>query len=80
MTDNPVVVLCLGRTQLHSRHRIIAAYSHQHRPGRRGHHCSSARFGRGIGFSRSTDIDPFHVLALLAAATGSLFRPVLYYP
>ena len=27
---------------------------HRHRPGRRGHHCSSARFGRGIGFSRST--------------------------
>jgi hypothetical protein len=29
---------------------------HRHRPGRRGHHCSSARFGRGIGFSRSTPL------------------------
>ncbi len=27
---------------------------HKRRPGRRGHHCSSAHFARGIGFSRST--------------------------
>jgi hypothetical protein len=27
---------------------------HRHRPGRRGHHYSSPRFGRGIGFSRIT--------------------------
>jgi hypothetical protein len=33
---------------------------HRHRSGRRGHHCSSTRFGRGIGFSRSTPCTTHH--------------------
>ena len=45
---------------------------HRHRPGRRSHHCWSARFARGIGFSQSTPLVYVHDPALRAPGPGLL--------
>jgi hypothetical protein len=47
---------------------------HRHRSGRRGHHCSSTRFGRGIGFSRSTVATSANEVAK-SVAIGTTFDP-----